>query len=136
MNQKTTEKVVKSEEQWKQELNPQQYHVLREKGTDRAFTGAFYNNHDEGTYLCAGCGQELFSSRSKYDSGSGWPSFYQPASPGVVELDQDNSHGMERIEVKCARCGGHLGHRFDDGPAPTHLRYCINSTSLKFTRQR
>ncbi len=129
------EKMKKSEAEWRQELTPEQYHVLREKGTERAFTGALYQNHEDGTYHCAGCGALLFQSDTKYESGSGWPSFYNPAESDAVQTHEDNSFGMRRIEVTCARCGGHLGHVFPDGPRPTGLRYCINSASLAFKKQ-
>lgn len=129
------EKMKKTEEEWRKELNPEQYHVLREKGTERAFTGELYQNHDDGTYHCAGCGALLFQSDTKYESGSGWPSFYNPADSDAVETHEDTSFGMRRIEVTCARCGGHLGHVFPDGPRPTGLRYCINSASLAFKKQ-
>ena len=125
------DKVIKSEDEWRAELSPDQFRVLRQKGTERAFTGALWNDHESGKYLCAGCGAELFSSETKYDSGSGWPSFYQPLAARAVETERDSTHGMERVEVHCRRCGGHLGHVFQDGPAPTGERYCINSASLK-----
>jgi len=125
------EKISKPEEEWKRELTPEQYHTLREKGTERAFTGEYAHTKTPGVYLCAGCGQELFDSDTKYDSGSGWPSFYQAMDPEHVELHDDGSFGMRRTEVVCSRCGGHLGHVFPDGPRPTGLRYCINSASLK-----
>ena len=128
------EKVVKTEEEWRRELTPEQYRVTRERGTERAFTGEYYRHKEDGTYLCVACGQELFSSETKYKSGSGWPSFYEPAAPGSVEDIVDNSHGMERTEVVCSRCGAHLGHVFPDGPRPTGLRYCINSVVLKLKR--
>jgi peptide-methionine (R)-S-oxide reductase len=127
-----TEKVSKSKEEWKKELTPLQYKVLREKGTERPFTGALLNNHEKGVYVCAACGAELFSSDTKFESGSGWPSFYAPVADENVATEVDNSLGMRRIEVLCPRCGGHLGHVFDDGPKPTGLRYCINSASLDF----
>jgi peptide-methionine (R)-S-oxide reductase len=123
-------KIVKTEAQWRKELTPDQYRVLREKGTERAFTGRFWNTKDPGTYRCAACGQPLFESGTKFDSGCGWPSFTAP-TPGAVEERSDRSHGMVRTEVLCSRCGGHLGHVFEDGPAPTGLRYCINSASLQ-----
>ncbi len=125
------EKLIHTEEEWRALLTPEQYRVLREKGTERAFTGEYCEAHAPGTYLCAGCGLELFRSETKFESGTGWPSFVAPASEGVVETVVDRSHGMTRTEVLCARCGGHLGHVFPDGPAPSGLRYCINSVSLK-----
>ncbi len=126
-----SEKVVKTEEEWRRLLSPEQYRVLREKGTERAFSGAYHDAHDPARYLCAACGGELFGSEEKFDSRTGWPSFYAPVSEKSVETEIDRSHGMVRTEVHCARCGGHLGHVFTDGPAPTGLRYCINSVSLK-----
>ncbi len=126
-----TNKVEKSDTEWRQELSPQQYHVLREKGTERAFTGEYANTKEPGAYRCAGCGKVLFRSGEKFDSGSGWPSFWAPAEPEAVETDTDRSYGMMRTEVMCSDCGGHLGHVFDDGPNPTGLRYCINSAALK-----
>ncbi len=122
----------KSEADWRGELSPDEYHVLREKGTERAFTGAFWDSKDEGMYRCRGCGQKLFSSETKFDSGTGWPSFYEVADSAAVELRPDNSFFMKRTEVACSRCGGHLGHLFDDGPNPTGKRYCLNSCSLRF----
>lgn len=133
--QHTMTKINKSEEEWKKELTPEEYKVLREKGTERAFTGDLYNNHEKGMYICAACGNELFSSEHKYESGSGWPSYWQPANDSCVSVERDNSLGMVRTEVKCTRCGGHLGHVFDDGLQPTGLRYCINSVSLDFKKK-
>jgi peptide-methionine (R)-S-oxide reductase len=124
-------RVVKSDAEWKKLLTPEQFHVLREKGTERAFSGAYHASHDKATYLCAACGQELFSSDDKFDSGTGWPSFTRPIADSRVGSETDSTYGMVRTEVHCSRCGGHLGHVFDDGPAPTGLRYCINSVSLK-----
>lgn len=129
-------KIIKSEEEWKSELTPEEYRVLREKGTERAFTGAYWNNHEEGVYLCAACGHELFKSETKFESGSGWPSFFAPLSQESVEEETDNTFGMQRTEVMCSRCGGHLGHVFNDGPKPTKMRYCINSVSLKFQKEK
>ena len=121
----------RSEEEWKEALSPDQYRVLREKGTERPFTGKYVNTKDDGTYLCAACGAELFASNTKFESGTGWPSFTEPANAQNVQLIPDRSHGMNRTEVACARCGSHLGHVFDDGPMPTGMRYCINSISLE-----
>jgi peptide-methionine (R)-S-oxide reductase len=128
-------KVLHSEAEWRNLLSPEQYRVLREKGTERPFTGALTENHATGAYHCAGCGALLFLSGAKFDSGCGWPSFAIPADSKAVEEYEDLSYGMRRIEVTCARCGGHLGHVFPDGPRPTGLRYCINSASLTFTHE-
>lgn len=133
-NSAAKQKMQKSEAEWRQLLTPEQYHILREKGTERAFTGALVNNHADGLYHCGACNAPLFASDTKFESGSGWPSFFQPISPDAVDVHEDNSHGMRRIEVTCAACGSHLGHLFPDGPRPTGQRYCINSASLAFER--
>jgi peptide-methionine (R)-S-oxide reductase len=125
-----TREIEKTDDQWREELTPEQYEVLRRQGTERAFTGRYWNVKDDGMYRCAGCGAELFSSGTKFESGTGWPSFTEPAVAENVELHEDRSHGMVRTEATCARCGGHLGHVFPDGPGPDGLRYCINSSSL------
>jgi len=123
-------KVELTDEEWRKKLTSGQYEVLRQKGTEPALRGKYAHSKADGTYICAGCGAELFASDTKFDSGTGWPSFYQPVSDEAVQLESDQSYGMVRTEVECARCGGHLGHVFEDGPAPTGLRYCINSASL------
>jgi peptide-methionine (R)-S-oxide reductase len=131
----TPEKIVKTDDEWRKQLTPEQFHILREQGTERAFSGKYWNNHEAGTYRCAACGQPLFSSDTKFESGTGWPSFWQPLAKSAVELHVDNSWGMTRVEVVCSRCGGHLGHVFPDGPEPTGQRYCMNSGSLTFEKK-
>jgi len=125
----------KSDIEWREKLSPEAYRVLREKGTERPFTGKYYSSKEKGTYLCKGCGSLLFSSETKFESGTGWPSFFQPIADGAVLAETDRSLGMIRTDVRCANCGGHLGHVFEDGPRPTGLRYCINSVSLEFNKE-
>lgn len=128
-------KIQKTEQEWKATLTPEQYQITRQKGTEPAFTGQYYKTKDKGTYTCVCCGNELFSSETKYDSGSGWPSFWDPLAKQNVRMEQDTSHGMRRVEVMCAACEAHLGHVFPDGPNPTGTRYCINSASLKLEKK-
>ncbi|HVR96890.1 MAG TPA: peptide-methionine (R)-S-oxide reductase MsrB [Thermoanaerobaculia bacterium] len=130
----TIERIVKSDDEWKKEMTAEEFQVMRKQGTERAFTGKYWNTHEKGTYLCGACGLELFSSDTKFDSGTGWPSFWQPLDPTHVATETDRAWGMARTEVHCARCGAHLGHVFDDGPKPTGQRYCMNSVSLDFKK--
>ena len=130
-----SERIMKTDEEWRKQLTPEQFRILRQKGTERAFSGAYWNTKEKGVYLCAACGNELFGSDAKFDSGTGWPSYWKPVSPEKIQSHADRSWFMTRTEVLCARCGGHLGHVFEDGPAPTGLRYCINSGALKFEKQ-
>jgi peptide-methionine (R)-S-oxide reductase len=129
------DKVTKTDAEWRKELTPEQYHVARQKGTEPAFTGRYWDNHEKGLYRCACCGAELFQSDTKFESGTGWPSFYAPVEPGKVRTEEDTSYGMRRVEALCAQCDAHLGHVFPDGPKPSGLRYCMNSASLNFEKK-
>jgi peptide-methionine (R)-S-oxide reductase len=136
MGMKMPEKINLTDDEWRKRLSPEQFHICREQGTEAPFTGKYWDLHEEGMFLCGACGQELFDSKTKFESGSGWPSFWAPSSEEHVETHEDRSHGMTRTEVRCSRCGSHLGHIFPDGPRPTGLRYCINSASLKFEKAK
>jgi peptide-methionine (R)-S-oxide reductase len=128
-------KIQKTEAEWRAQLTDEEYHVAREKGTERAFTGKYWDHHEDGTYTCVGCGAPLFDAATKFDSGTGWPSYWAPASPDAVETETDRKFLMSRTEVHCSRCGAHLGHVFPDGPKPTGMRYCVNSASLRFSKK-
>jgi peptide-methionine (R)-S-oxide reductase len=130
-----TMKIQKTEAEWRAQLTDEEYHVAREKGTERAFTGKYWDHHEDGTYTCVGCGAPLFDAATKFDSGTGWPSYWAPASPDAVETETDRKFFMSRTEVHCSRCGAHLGHVFPDGPKPTGMRYCVNSASLRFSKK-
>ena len=131
-----SEEIQKSDREWREQLTPEEYRIMREKGTERAFTGRYWDHHEPGVYKCASCGNELFASETKFDSGTGWPSFYAPMDPGNVSTADDDSLAMGRTEVMCDKCGAHLGHVFPDGPRPTGMRYCVNSASLRFEKKK